>query len=84
MNLILDINSEIYPIQQGEQITLAVARSLLPEEMEVEQNSENGDVDDAPRRVKREMWRGGDQGLAAGYEYVLYGKVRYETSASSC
>jgi len=24
--------------------------------------------------VKRELWRGGDQGLAADYDYVLYGK----------
>lgn len=76
MKLTLDINSEIYPIQAGEQITLAVARSLLPEEMEVDGGSEAGENgDDAPRKVKREMWRGGDQGLAAGYEYVLYGKV---------
>ena len=75
MKLILDINSEIYPIKENEQITLSVARSLVPEEMEVEQGSEDGEGEDAPRRVKREMWRGGDQGLAAAYEYVLYGKV---------
>ncbi|KAK1921991.1 DNA-directed RNA polymerases i, ii, and iii 17.1 kda polypeptide [Papiliotrema laurentii] len=84
MKLTLDINSEIYPIQAGEQITLAVARSLLPEEMEVDGGSEAGENgDDAPRKVKREMWRGGDQGLAAGYEYVLYGKIyKFDDSVS--
>jgi DNA-directed RNA polymerase I, II, and III subunit RPABC3 len=37
----------------------------------------NGDQDeDAPKKVKRELWRSEDQGLAADYEYVMYGKVR--------
>lgn len=30
---------------------------------------------DAPKKVKRELWRSEDQGLAADYEYVMYGKV---------
>lgn len=76
MQLTLDIASEIYPIKTGEILTLAVARQLVPEDMEVEENnSVNGDGDDAPKRIKREMWRSGDQGLAAEYEYVMYGKV---------
>lgn len=77
MQLTLDIASEIYPISAGEILTLAVARQLVPEEMDVEENASlNGDGDgDAPKRVKREMWRSGDQGLAADYEYVMYGKV---------
>jgi DNA-directed RNA polymerase I, II, and III subunit RPABC3 len=31
--------------------------------------------EDAPKKVKRELWRSEDQGLAADYEYVMYGKV---------
>jgi DNA-directed RNA polymerase I, II, and III subunit RPABC3 len=42
------------------------------------------DVDeDAPKKVKRELWRSEDQGLAADYEYVMYGKVGYFLSVES-
>jgi hypothetical protein len=29
----------------------------------------------APKPVRRELWRSGDQGLAADYDYVMFGKV---------
>ncbi|ORX40568.1 DNA-directed RNA polymerases i, ii, and iii 17.1 kda polypeptide [Kockovaella imperatae] len=57
MHLTLDIASELYPLSENETITLAVARSLVPDE------------------VKRELWRSGDQGLAADFEYVMFGKI---------
>ena len=74
MDLTLDIANELYPLTENEIITLAVARSLVPDELEVDGESQNGD-EDAPRRVKRELWRSGDQGLAADFEYVMHGKV---------
>ena len=39
-------------------------------------NGEEED-EDAPKKVKRELWRSEDQGLAADYEYVMYGKVSF-------
>ena len=75
MELTLDIAAEIYPMAAGETITLAIARNLVPEEAEADEEM-NGSVNgDAPKRIKRELWRTGDQGLAADYEYVMYGKV---------
>jgi hypothetical protein len=44
----------------------------MPDELDV---NENGDEEDAPKKVKRELWRSEDQGLAGEYEYVMYGKV---------
>ena len=84
MSLTLDIASELYPISSGEVLTLAIARTLLPEEMEAEDEagSVNGDGE-APRKVKRELWRSGDQGLATNYEYVMYGKVSRAASSPS-
>lgn len=75
MQLTLDIASEIYPMSAGLEYTVALARNLVEEEMEVDEaGSVDGDAN-APKRVKREMWRGGDQGLAAEYDYVMFGKV---------
>lgn len=74
MQLTLDIASEVYPINEGENIALAIVRNLVPEEMDAEDDQDGLDAD-APKKVKREMWRSGDQGLAADYDYVMYGKV---------
>lgn len=71
--LTLDIAPELYPLSADETFTLALAKSLVEDEIEV-----NGGDDadgDAPKKVKRELWRSEDQGLAADYEYVMYGKV---------
>ena len=46
----------------------------MQEELDV--NGEDED-EDAPKKVKRELWRSEDQGLAADYEYVMYGKVSF-------
>jgi len=76
MSLTLDIANELYPLTAQETFTLAVARSLIPGELETDGMDGDGDGQgEAPRRVKRELWRSGDQGLAADYEYVMYGKV---------
>lgn len=73
MNLTLDIASELYPLQSGETFTLAIARSLIPEELDEVDGDDVGGG--GGKRVKRELWRSGDQGLAGDYEYVMYGKV---------
>lgn len=80
MALTLDIAVELYPLSEGEAFTLAVARSLVPEELEAlnasgvdgDGGSENGE---GVKKIKRELWRSDNQGLAADYEYVMYGKV---------
>lgn len=76
MALTLDIANELYPLTAGETFSLAIARNLVPEE--VIQNDVGGDDElneSGSRKIKRELWRSDDQGLAADYEYVMYGKV---------
>jgi hypothetical protein len=74
MQLTLDIANELYPLTSGETFTLALARSLSPEE-ELAANGDEEGSEAGGKRVKKEMWRSEDQGLAADYEYVMYGKV---------
>lgn len=72
MTLTLDIANELYPLYEGDVFTLAIARNLVPEEIAADDDEET--VGGA-RRMKKELWRSQDQGLAADYEYVMYGKV---------
>lgn len=75
----LDIAPELYPLAADETFTLALAKSLVANELDV--NGEAGEEDgDAPKKVKKELWRSEDQGLAADYEYVMYGKVCFSLS----
>jgi DNA-directed RNA polymerase I, II, and III subunit RPABC3 len=73
MHLTLDIANELYPLSASENFTLAIARSLVPERdaEEAEAEEEEG----APKKIRRELWRDGNQGLADEYDYVMYGKV---------
>ena len=75
MHLTLDIANELYPLTQNDVITLAIAKSLIPDEEDPDQQLKDEDDEDAPRKVQRELWRRGDQGLAADFEYVMYGKI---------
>ena len=84
MHISLDIANELYPLSAGETFTLSLARSLVPEEdaaaaAEAQAAAEEiggGEPDGmASKKVKRELWRSGDQGLAADYDYVMFGKV---------
>lgn len=74
MHLTLDIANELYPLSAQDVFSLAIARNLIPEESA---NAEADDIDEigGGKRVKKELWRSEDQGLAADYEYVMYGKV---------
>ncbi len=82
MSLTLDLANELYPLTSNELFTLTIARSLLPEssgEGDGEGDGGMGNGDDAGegggRKVKKELWRGGDMGLGNDYDYVMYGKV---------
>ncbi|BEJ13678.1 hypothetical protein CspHIS471_0308520 [Cutaneotrichosporon sp. HIS471] len=70
MQLHLDIAIELYPLQKDEVFSLLLARSLKPED-DVAEEADG----DAPRKIKRELWRAQDQGLANDYDYVCQGKV---------
>lgn len=88
MHLTLDIANELYPLTQGEMFTLAVVRSLVPEEIQVDEDEDEDEGADGPgggkgKRVKRELWRSDDQGLARDYEYVMHGKVSRQPVLSS-
>lgn len=79
--LTLDIAPELYPLAADETFTLALAKSLVADELDV--NGEAGEEEgDAPKKVKKELWRSEDQGLAADYEYVMYGKVCFSLFVS--
>lgn len=79
MSLTLDVNFELYPLTTGDKFTLLLASSLHGPSPE-ESGAKGGmDVDEKPKEDRREAWRGGDQGLAADYDYVTYGKVSPST-----
>lgn len=71
MHLTLDIASELYPLAAGDVFSLAIVRNLKPEEADIDDEQDA----DAPKKIKRELWRADDQGLANDYDYVCYGKV---------
>lgn len=69
MDLSLDFNHELYPLRQGETVTLVLASSL-----QLGAVSRTGDDD----KMDRETWRphtGPSKGLDADYDYVMYGKI---------
>ncbi|RKO91368.1 RNA polymerase Rpb8-domain-containing protein [Blyttiomyces helicus] len=73
MDLILDVNTEIYPMAEAEKFTLTLASSLALD-------GTTGDVS------KKEAWREtpGERTLADDYEYVMYGKVyNYDDSGGT-
>ena len=86
MELTLDYNIELFPLQAGQSFALALASSLsrIPQGVA-------GAADDEEK--DRDVWRPdakGRRGLDDDYEYVMYGKVStlpmcpYPTSALVC
>lgn len=81
LTLTLDFANELVQFRPTEHFTLTLAKSLHDDPAGDDLASgqaiaADGELDDSGKRVaKREMWRGGDEGLAADYEYVMYGKV---------
>lgn len=76
MDLTLDFNVELYPLQKGHSFSLALASSLSLGGPPVEGAGIDGaeESDDKGREVWRPDGKG-RRGLEAEYEYVMYGKV---------
>ena len=76
MELTLDINNELYPLEIGEKFSLVLATSL----------STSGPVGNDTTGTQ-ESWRekvGGERTLADEYDYVMYGKVyKYDEGQGS-
>ncbi|GHJ84890.1 hypothetical protein NliqN6_1292 [Naganishia liquefaciens] len=65
IEITLDYASELIAFHKNEVIRVTLARSL-ERDWTGEETSGAG---------KREMWRGGDEGLAADFDYVMFGKI---------
>jgi DNA-directed RNA polymerase I, II, and III subunit RPABC3 len=80
LSLTLDFANEFIQFKPQEYFTMTLATSLHEdgddEEVAGGSSGAAGGPDEASKKVtKREMWRGGDEGLAEQYEYVMHGKV---------
>jgi len=71
MDLTLDYNSEIFPLNVGQDVALALASSLARGPAGSQEGAEEEDRD-------RDVWRPdakGRRGLEDDYGYVMYGRV---------
>jgi hypothetical protein len=71
MELTLDYNAEIYPLNAGQNIVLALASSLARDPVGSQDATVEEDRD-------RDVWRPdgkGRRGLEDEYDYVMYGRV---------
>jgi DNA-directed RNA polymerase I, II, and III subunit RPABC3 len=71
MELTLDYNSEIFPLNVGQDVALALASSLARGPASSQEGAEEEDRD-------RDVWRPdakGKRGLEDDYGYVMYGRV---------
>ncbi|KAJ9111454.1 hypothetical protein QFC19_001223 [Naganishia cerealis] len=69
MEVTLDYASELISFRRSEKISICLARSL--------QSDPISSLSDGAKEGKREMWRGGEQGLAEEFDYVMYGKTNF-------
>ncbi|KAK7064485.1 hypothetical protein R3P38DRAFT_2824824 [Favolaschia claudopus] len=77
MDLTLDYNIELFPLQQDQSFALALASSLARGGAQATTSGAEGTADD-PEDKDRDVWRPdgkGRRGLEEDYEYVMYGKV---------
>ncbi|WWC72012.1 uncharacterized protein I206_105971 [Kwoniella pini CBS 10737] len=85
MSLTLDLANELYPLTEGEVFTLAIARTLIPEEFSNDNNDDDGissDNGEKSKKIKRELWRSENMGLGEDYDYVMFGKIyKFDDSA---
>jgi DNA-directed RNA polymerase I, II, and III subunit RPABC3 len=79
LTVTLDYANEFIQFKPQEYFTMTLATSLHEDGDDEEVSGAAGGVggsDEVNKKVaKREMWRGGDEGLAEQYEYVMHGKV---------
>lgn len=74
MELTLDVANELYPLSVEDHFSLLLARNLKPDEAEADA-ADDEDNDGETRKIKRELWRADDQGIANDYDYVMFGKI---------
>jgi hypothetical protein len=78
MDLTLDYNIELFPLQQEQSFALALASSLARGGGPAGTGGVDGGAEDADDK-DRDVWRPdgkGRRGLEEDYDYVMYGKVR--------
>ena len=76
MSLTLDINMDLFPLGPGDRITVLLASTLHgADDSAAKKTGADGETGEDEVEDRREAWRGGDEGLAADYDYVTYGKV---------
>ena len=71
MDLTLDYNVELFPLQKDQNFALALASSLS-------RGQSSGTNPDGSAEDERDVWRPdgkGSRGLEDDYDYVMYGKV---------
>jgi DNA-directed RNA polymerase I, II, and III subunit RPABC3 len=69
MELVLDVNTEIYPLEIGDRFTLLLASTL---------------DDSLPDITKKQPYKPLQKSIADDYDYVMYGKVyKYDDKGSS-
>ena len=71
MDLTLDYNIELFPLQDGQSFALALASTLS----RAPQGAAGAEDEDKDRDVWRPDAKGRRGGLDDEYEYVMYGKV---------
>ncbi|KAF9458208.1 RNA polymerase [Collybia nuda] len=77
MDLTLDYNIELFPLQQEQSFALALASSLARSGSSAEAGGVDGMGEDTEDK-ERDVWRPdgkGRRGLEDDYDYVMYGKV---------
>lgn len=81
MDLTLDYNIELFPLQKDQIFALALASSLARGGPSAGSGGADGVGDDAGDD-KGDVWRPdgkGRRGLEDDYDYVMYGKVRHRS-----
>jgi DNA-directed RNA polymerase I, II, and III subunit RPABC3 len=79
MDLTLDYNVELFPLQQDQSFALALASSLARGGTQAGTSGADGTTEESDDK-DRDVWRPdgkGRRGLEEDYEYVMYGKVSF-------
>ncbi|RKP09916.1 RNA polymerase [Thamnocephalis sphaerospora] len=70
MEMTLDVNSELYPMEIGDKFAFALASSLS-----LEKQAATGDDAEKTEESWRDLSRRNEPTLADSYEYVMHGRV---------
>lgn len=74
MDLTLDYNIELFPLEKGQTLALALASSLARGPSGPSSGADGVDEEDKEKDVWRPDGKG-RRGLEEDYDYVMYGKV---------